>query len=487
MKKDTAEALTSNGGLQDLTTINVLEAAYKAWNGGVFLRESRLRNKKFTYGDQLEELITTPDGRKISERRYNEENGRESLKNNLIRQMVKSIIGRFRTLLKEDGNIEMLEIREAHSLDEMDSRMLEEFLISGCSIQKVDLKRQFNAIGLHVQNVNLNQFFINAIKDFMGRDCELVGEIHDMTISELIMRLSFGDRVKAESLRKIYSTEATSRTVDLRTMLGLDGESGTDFWHSSTGRCRVIEVWTLESREMLKCHDYLTGEYYVLPYESKAGVDSTNKEREKGGLPLIGARWEIEEVWHCRWISPMGDLLAEYDSPFPHKEHPYVVKMYPLTDGEVHSFVEDVIDQQKYVNRLISMIDHIMSVSAKGVLLYPVDALPEGYSWDDIKRAWASCNGVLPIDTNKNAMPQQISTNATGIGAHELLTLELKLFEEISGVTGVLKGKTNNSITGSKLYDSQVENASIALADIFETFNSFRHTRNKKIKSLAIC
>ena len=43
-------------------------------------------------------------------------------------------------------------------------------------------------------------------------------------------------------------------------------------------------------------------------------------------------------------------------------------KAYPFIDGEIHSFVADVIDQQRYTNRLITLNDWVIRASAKGVL-----------------------------------------------------------------------------------------------------------------------
>ena len=156
--------------------------------------------------------------------------------------------------------------------------------------------------------------------------------------------------------------------------------------------------------------------------------------------------------------------------------HPFVINLYPLTDGEVHSFVEDIIDQQKYINRLITLIDHVMGSSAKGVLLFPDSALPEGFTWQDMKRIWRSTDGILPYAegccTN---LPQQIASNNTNIGAYELLSLQMRLVEEISGMGSVLQGNAaSGTRQGAQLYERQVENATIALADIFETFNTFR-------------
>ena len=182
----------------------------------------------------------------------------------------------------------------------------------------------------------------------------------------------------------------------------------------------------------------------------------------------------------------MGGVLAEWDSPWVHGSHPFVVKMYPLTDGEVHSFVEDVIDQQKFVNRLITIVNHIMNASAKGVLLFPETALPDGMTWRDLRRVWQNCNGVLPYSPGlSNVKPEQVSINATNVGAYEMINLQMKLLEEISGVSGVLQGKTGvASGNSATLYQSEVQNASIALADVFDTFNGFRRERDKKVLGL---
>ena len=244
-------------------------------------------------------------------------------------------------------------------------------------------------------------------------------------------------------------------------------------------------MWTLESREILKCHDKKSAKYYISPISAQQYITRENKKRKESRQPEISVQWDIEEIWRCRWFSPMGDILADYLSPYAHGSHPFVMKFYPLTDGEVHSFVEDVIDQQKYVNRLITIIDHIMGASAKGVLLFPDTALPEGFSWNDIKRVWSATNGIIPYSPSHSGdIPKQISTNATDIGAYEMLNIQMKLFEDISGVNNALQGKLSSSEIGAETFQRQIDNATIALADIFETFNAFRSDRNKKILNI---
>lgn len=163
--------------------------------------------------------------------------------------------------------------------------------------------------------------------------------------------------------------------------------------------------------------------------------------------------------------------------------HPFAVKFYPLTDGEVHSFVEDVIDQQRYINRLITMIDHIMGASAKGVLLFPMDKKPDNYTWEEIGELWTSCSGIIPYE-NRSGMPgepKQIISGGEHSGAYKLLDIQMQLLQEISGVTGALQGRADGTRQSAALYDSQVRNSSVAILDIMESFNAFRRQRDRLV------
>lgn len=294
------------------------------------------------------------------------------------------------------------------------------------------------------------------------------------------------NRTRANWLRHIYCNENTENAIiDFTARIGANDESGSNFWHSRNSKFRAIEVWTLENREIIKCHDRMNAHYYSLPVSEKGNIDKENTKREKEGVIPISYLWDIEQVWVCRWFSPMGHVLAEYTSPYAHQSHPFVMKFYPLTDGEVHSFVEDVIDQQKHINRLITMLDHIMGASAKGVLLFPENGLPDGFTWEDIKRIWSATNGIIPYTPNHSGdIPKQISTNATDIGAYEMIQLQMKLFEEISGINSALQGRLSSAAIGSETFQRQTDNATIALGDIFDTFDDFRHERDKKILTI---
>ena len=461
--------------------IRVLHAAYQAWMNAAGLRQARLRNKRFTYGDQWGDITRDCQGRLMTEGEHLVEQGCQPITNNLIRQMVKTIVGRFRSqyIKRESDNATpspVAPVATANELDELDSRALEEFLISGCCAQRVEMCHEpGESEHVRVDNVNINRLFSGTMNDTRAWDCELIGQLHDLNIAQLLRRVAGGNQRKAAWVRRLYTDNADNRLADFTPRLGADTQLGTDFWHAADGKCRAIEVWTLESREVIVCHNRREGTLSVEP---------ANQLHRLKNRPEVSTRWDIATTWHCRWFSPMGDLLCEYDSPWQHGSHPFVIKLYPLTDGEVHAVVEDIIDTQKHVNRMISLLDQVMRSSAKGVLLFPETALPDGWTWEDARRCWSSANGLLPYNPQFNDnKPEQISANGTNIGAYQMIELQMKLFEEISGVNGALQGKTPTA-NSVHAYQLQSENASIALSDVFDTFQAFRRQRDRKIEFL---
>ena len=458
----------------------VLHAAYQAWMSAAGLRQARLRNKRFTYGNQWGDLVRDHNGCLMTEAEFMAGQGCHSITNNLIRQLVKTIVGRFRSqyIKRDDKQTEapLNEIGRQNELDELDSRALEEFLISGCCVQRVDTCHEpGESERVRVDNVNINRMFTGAMNDTRAWDCELIGQLHDLSIAQLLRRVAGGNQRKAAWVRRLYTDRADSRMADFTTRLGADSQLGTDFWNARDGKCRAIEVWTLESREVIVCHNRREGTLTVEPIAAA---------RRLRGRPEVTTRWDIATVWHCRWFSPMGDLLAEYDSPWAHGGHPFVIKLYPLTDGEVHAVVEDLIDSQKHVNRMISLLDQVMRSSAKGVLLFPETALPDGWTWEDARRCWSNANGLLPYNPRySDAKPEQVCGSGTNTGAYQMIELQMKLFEEISGVSGALQGK-NPTVNSGGAYQLQSENSNIALSDVYDTFEAFRRQRDRKIANM---
>jgi len=128
------------------------------------------------------------------------------------------------------------------------------------------------------------------------------------------------------------------------------------------------------------------------------------------------------------------------------------------------------------------MIDHIMGTSAKGVLLYPREILPSEWTWNDIADAWSRSGSVIPYDSRRsNAVPQQIYSRNSDVGAYQLLSLEMKMMEDISGIGSILQGKEVAANMSANLYQMQAQNASVSLVDMFASFDMFRRERDRKI------
>ncbi len=492
----------------------VLREAQSYWMAMDEFRRDRERCKKYTYGKQWDDLICV-EGKMMREEEYIRSQGNVALKNNLIRRMVQAVLGVYRSQAKEPTCTARDRDEQQYSetmstvlqcnmqlnrMTEINARCMEEFLISGLTVQRKWYGWRNDRLDCWTDYVQPNNFFIdNNMRDFRGWDVSCVGEIHDVSFEDVCGRFAH-DRSDYRRLSEIYAGARDMRGVGTAYMsFGYpEGDLYKDFLvPRDPGRCRVIEVWRKESKARYRCHDVNNGDIYKVEEEDfEEMVARENRERLRDGaaagmdvdeIPLIRHEWFIDTYWYYYFLTPTGEILEEGETPYDHKSHPYVFKAYPYIDGEIHSFVSNVIDQQRYTNRLITMYDWIMRASAKGVLLFPEECLPKGMSIEDISDEWARFNGVIMIKQPKTgtALPQQVANNCTQIGISELLNMQLRFFEEISGVNGALQGKPGYSGMSASLYNQQTQNATTSLLDLLETFSSFvKEGATKDVKNI---
>lgn len=375
---------------------------------------------------------------------------------------------------------------QLNRMNEVNARSMEEFLISGFIVHRKSYGWRNGKEDCWTDYVQPNNFFIdNNMRDFRGWDVTCLGEVHDISFGSLCEQFAHtpGDYRR---LRDIYKWAARREYIaSYAERFGYSRLENYDFLLTNEpGRCRVIEVWRKEQKPRYRCHDYQNGDIFKIDVEDyEAEVEAVNRERmqmaKEAGMPdeevpLIKATWFVDDYWYFYYLSPFGDILKEGETPYEHGSHPYVFKAYPFIDGEIHSFVSDVIDQQRYTNRLITLYDWIMRASAKGVLLMPEDCLPDGVGMEDIAESWAEFNGVIVYKPSASRqVPQQVANNSTNIGITELLNLQLKFFEDISGVNGALQGKPGYSGTSAALYNQQTQNATTSLLDMLECYSQF--------------
>ncbi len=201
-------------------------------------------------------------------------------------------------------------------------------------------------------------------------------------------------------------------------------------------------------------------------------------------LLLIEYEFATERYWYYRYMSPNGDILQEGRSPYWHGEHNYVLHLYPLVQGRLGNFVEQFIDQQRAINRTAMLIDFIRGTSSKGVLVVDDDAF-ESMSREEVIDEYVRYNGVLFVKLKPgqsiDGVVRQYNSGAAVAGDFELLNLQLRLINEISGVNSAMQGQSPRSGTPASLYAQQVQNSSLNLKGLFDAFRTFRRRRDGKV------
>lgn len=429
--------------------LELLQEAKESWEQLSVFRKKRNRCRDYTYGRQWNDIIEV-DGRRITEYEYILSEGNVPLKNNIIRRVVRNVLGVFRErlpeILKEEYG-KMPELMKENSLEEIFSRSMEEFLISGLVVHRKRIDSEGGDPSVKTEIVSPGSFFFNTdSRDPRGWDINLVGQVH---------KVSFGE----------WCSAFVKTRDDFQTARQLFSKSGT--------RINVTEIWKKEPSGRYLVHDRDTGTLWRCS-EDEAGAE--NMERQK--------KWVMGEVWRYYFLLDDGRVLQSGESPYLHGSHPYVMKGYPFIEGEINSLVGDMIDQQRYTNRLITLYDWTVRASAKGVLLVPEGAV-EPENLQEMADQWGRFNGVILYKARPdNPEPRQVNGNAANAGISELLEIQLKMMEDVSGVNGILQGNTSGANVSGELYNQQTTNALYSLSDILKTFESFIRDSAAKDKML---
>lgn len=423
----------------------MIQQVIKAKDALAGFRRNREILKNFTFGNSDTQNIL-----------FNPSTKQQPLTNNLIHQLVKTLIGHFRDSM--DSSVPV----DHNRLPEIDSRMFEEFLISGAAIQRISCERRpgFDEHLMWVDNVSPADFFAYPLRDPRALDIEIIGMTHRWSIDEAIGRLMDGTHNSFVSLRNTLLNAAFDRTPGFE-------------------RVSVIEVWHREITPVYRCHDRNLGTMTVLPENKFHKIIKDNRNYRRGNLHKISYKMEYVSLWVGRFMTADGIELRKIETD----SHPFAVKFYPLLDGEIHSFVSGLVDQQKFVNRLVTMIDNVMSTSAKGVLLFPQDEIAMGMNWDQVAERWSRFDGIIPyLPRPGSPGPHQVVTNMSDCGAYELLNIQMDFFDRISGVSNALRGKSDGG-NSAQLFDAQTRNSLASISDIFAAYRDFLHFRNLKLNT----
>lgn len=481
------------------------------WDNLSDFRSRREKARKFYRGDQWHQIITHPDtGEPIREDDYIASQGKTPLKNNQIRQLVKNLLGQFRENVtkplvvarkKEDAkSTEMvtnalLAILENNEVQELDVRIFEEFLISGAFGWRSGWNwfSDLNIKDVEIDPISVPMMFWNKdVSDPRLKDLRMVGQLHDLSLDEILTAFSNGP----EDTEKIKSwiTNRDESTASVSGQPNPFAFDNVDFFNPfESNKNRVYEIWKIETVRKLMIHDFADGSYTQtdLTLEDVAEENfRRQKEAHKNGLdptlvPLQVGEERMEEVWFYYYLTPEGKVLSKGETPYKHGSHPFNLNLYPLVDGEVWGFIEDIEDQQEHINRLISMMDFMMGAGSKGVLMVPEDVIPEGWDPKRFGEEWTKFNGVIAYKPGKHGkLPTQITANSQNVAGQQLLSLQLDLLQQISGVNGASQGQAPSAGTPASLYAMQTNNASLSNKDYFEKFADATRKRDLKIVQL---
>ena len=493
-------------GMQMTVNTADIQVYKQDWDSLEDFRERYRRVCKFHRGDQWSDMTTNDAGETVTEETYIREQGRLPLKQNIMRPLAKSLEGLFRSeksksivVSRLDNSAEQEKMLsnalqyalQVNMMREVDARTFDLFILSGMPIQKIgyDFVPKFGRYDIVIDYIDPQYIFFNSdIKDIRLNDLRRIGQIHDVTLEELYVHFAKNEADK-QALRSIYGGISK---WEFNVAYGLTQDRGEDLdflTPHEQHKCRVIEVWEKKAVDIIEYWDKSDGSegYWELGLDRLIEI---NNERVNlytaNGIPeedwlLIEYDQTVGFKWFYKYLSPLGHVLRQGETPYEHGSHPFVMYPYPLINGEVWGPLEDIIDQQKYINRLITMWDFIMGTSAKNTLVVDKNSLA-GQSIEDIATDWRTIGGVIALDLKNGAqMPQEYGGKMANIGITELIGMQLKWMQDISGVQPAMQGQSGNSGTPASKFAMEINQSTLNNKDIMETFQSFRTERDMKV------
>ena len=474
---------------------------------------TRDRAKRYCYGDQWGDTVRVYKNGyyyDMTEREYLKRKGSVPLSNNVMVSILNTLVGMYAKQGTEP--VCFARTRSSQSLSDMMSatmqcnwqntqmedllkHALEDYLIGGVMVCRETYEDRTQEIeDSWTDYIEPNYVFWEGGSDPRHLDLSLIGVLHDESVNDLYKKFAREEYgLSIDDLNRIFDIDPDNSQTEGTMHNDTNDLSNISFdIPSKRGHyVRVIEAWTTETKYRYQCYDPIaTNEsdaYFRIECDDKvliSELNAKNVERKKQydlmGVPpedraYITAKKVADKYWYYTFMAPDGTVLCRGETPYDFKSHPFTVKFYPYVNGEIHPFMGNVIDQQRYINRLIIMNDMAIRSSAKGLMLVPTQVL-DGMTPDEFAEQATEYDGIMfytPKATLPNSRPDVITSNAVNLGTNELLQIELNLMREVSNVSGALQGKTPTAGTSASRYAQESQNASTSLYSILKDMESF--------------
>ena len=481
----------------------LLDRVEQAWNALDQFRQTRRRNINYIYGDQWGDLVRDDDGKLVTEReRIYRKTGGVPLQNNHLIKIVHAltgIIAKSNTMPvcyareqdaaeKSDMMTNALQANwELNSMKEMMVGQMEELLQGGLAVVCEEWNSHDGEQDSYTFVVNPDYFFFTSkMNDPRLWDIDLIGEIRDYKPTELEAML----RQSGFTRDKINAIYAPWQTTDIDN--AMDTHERLQFYIPPTGPlCRTYHVWTATQRLRYRCIDRNDHEQPVFKIEKEQleQIKQENKRRSNHNknhkpIPLIEFEPIYEQLWHFKMLAPDATVLLQYDSPYQHADHPYSMTAYHFVNGRIYPFMSTVIDQQRYINRLITLNDMYINGSVKGLKMIPKRCIPRDMSLQEFARQAVEVGGWVVYEPDPTgAKPEIITQSALNLGVAEMLNLQIASINEITSVNQALQGIPPRGNTGYARYAMEMENSNTSVAALTKKFIDFQQrVARKKMK-----
>ena len=494
--------------------LEILQQAERYFSDMADFYTRRKRNRDYLRGRQWNDLIPNPDGEGyITEEDYIKNQGKVPLKQNLMRTIAKTLSGQYQGNPKKsmvlankrsDAKVgEMLTntLYYAHQINHgqhMDARNFDEFQLSGLVISKIGYKfiDELERPDVYMENINPRRFVFNTdVTDPRLNDLRFICEITDSTIEDIISSFA-KTKQEADKLRELYSNPNSNEMFQLNS-LQPDNDDALNFYVTDdTNKCRLYEIWYKKPVFGLEIHDPIDGSYEFSSDITPEEIEAENELRvlkamENGitDVALIEYTQRNSQIWCFKFLTNTGYCLLEGESPYQHGEHPYSIMAYPMIDGEIWGPLEDIIDQQRYVNRIVTQMDFIISASAKGVWMIPQSTVPDGWTEQQYKDEIIKVGGAIIFKDDPNRpdkYPKQMFNQAMPAGLSELMGVQMKFMNDVSGVQPSMQGQPAKSGTPASLYMQEAQNAALSAIDMMNAFGYYVKRRDHKMLKVII-
>lgn len=487
----------------DKTNLQLLTRAENAWQALYDLRKRRERNINYCFIDQWSDWVYDEKGKLVRESsRIAKRTGGVALQNNHLIKIVHSLSGLYSKQSTEpvcfarspncDEKADvMTNALQANWQNNMMPDLLvsemEEMLYGGMSVVMEEWTTINGVEDAYTFVIEPSHFYFESAGiDPLHRDVELIGHFEDYSLGALAARFA-RSKYDYKQLEYIYAPYIARQQSILPNGQQTD-KLKDPYWDvSDRDMCRVYHVWTKEHKLRYRCKDIMDFDQplYRIEPEQLPLVTAENEARlaqaEAAGMaredvPLIEYTPVFDTYWHYQALAPGGLILEEYDSPYEHGSHPYTFKMYEYVNGDVIPYMSPVIDQQRYINRLVTLFDIVIQASAKGITMIPKSCVPNNMSEAEFARSIRETGNFIFYDDKEGRSmnkPEVVVSNTNMTGITDMLQLQLGFIPDITSVSEALQGKTAKSGTSASRYALESQNSTTSVSALLLKFGTF--------------